>query len=237
MAAEKDEAGEVGGEAHVAESAVGEGELVCGRDAGFVGVVVGAALLAGAGVDVGGGAGGLVFRMAGSKEGVADEFGGETQADGLDEGEAGDGGGFEGVPGVAEPAQGEGATDHAGFLGGACSGEALADAVFGGEEDGALGIAVLIAERDVLDGHAEEAGEAECLDAGCGVFQGAAEDLGTDVDAENGLDCGACGFDRDASGFSKATDESTLVGELAGELPDVLASEVLGGRTGGGGIE
>jgi hypothetical protein len=36
VAAEEDEAGEVGGEAHVAESAVGEGELVCGGDAGVV---------------------------------------------------------------------------------------------------------------------------------------------------------------------------------------------------------
>lgn len=237
MAAEEDEAGEVGGEAHVAESTVGEGELICAGDAGLVGVVVGATVLAGAGVDVGGGAGGLGSRMVGGKEGVADQFGGETQADGLDEGETGDGRRFEGVPGVAEPAKGERAADDAGFLGGAGTGQALADAVFGGEEDGALGIAVLIAERYVLDGHAEEAGEAESLNAGCGVFEGATEDFGTDVNAENGLDSGAGGFDWERSGFLKAVDESALVGELAGELPDVLAGEVLGGGTGGGGGE
>jgi hypothetical protein len=92
---------------------------------------------------------------------------------------------------------------------------------------------MLVAEWDVLDGHAEEAGEAEGFDAWAGVFEGTAEDFGADVDAEDGLDRGALGFDREGGGFLEAFDEAALVGDLTGELPDVVAGEVLGGVAGG----
>lgn len=92
---EEDDAGEVGSESHVLKCAVAEGDLVSGGDAGVVVVfVIATGVMAGGGVDVGGGGWGLV-RVAGRgwlfEEGVLEEAYGESEASGFDEGEAGDG--------------------------------------------------------------------------------------------------------------------------------------------------
>lgn len=82
-------------------------------------------------------------------------------------------------------------SDNLGFFAGSVIGDTVANAILGGEQDGALGVAMVFAEWDVLDGHGKKASEAEGLDLWGGVFEGTAEDFGADVDAEDGLDGGA----------------------------------------------
>ena len=76
---------------------------------------------------------------------------------------------------------------------GGAFGRGFGDRVAGGQEDRAAGGGVVVGERLVVDGGAEEAREADGLGLGFHGFERAPEDLGPDVDAEGGLERGPVG--------------------------------------------
>ncbi len=97
-------------------------------------------------------------------------------------------------------------------------GRDLANLVGGVQQDGALGVTVVLAEGDVFDGHSKEAGEAHGLDGIAGGFESAPEDFRADVDAEDGLG-GRSGGSAFWFGFDLG-EELALPGVFVGELPE-----------------
>ena len=107
------------------------------------------------------------------------------------------------------------------------AGRDLPDFVGRIQKDGALGVALVLAEGNVFNGHAEEAGEAHGLDGIAGGFESAPEDFRADVDAENGL--GGRALRSGGRGCVDVAEELTLPSVFVGELPEEANENGVGG--------
>ena len=98
-------------------------------------------------------------------------------------------------------------------------GDGLVDRVAGGEEHGALRVAVVVGEGYELDREPEEPGESDRVDVRSHRLEVAPEDLRSDVDAEHRLGSWRVGGRRRGRPRQgQITDQSTLFGAVEGVL-------------------